>query len=167
MKKKRPYNKRDCPASIITFKYAQKYMIEPGLRCDDGGNNSKEPVPEKTKEEIWAEYLHGEICEPRKTVDMLLQLDEIMQSPFLTKKSIRLLQKLKDAIMENITQIGNVLTDVAKELPYLYPDAEELKQIDIGWIENRYNQVFDPLDVHCTALTDYLRDYFRVESVME
>lgn len=162
----RPYNKRDCPASIITFEYAKRYMIEPGLRYNNI-KKSKESEIGKSKEDVWAEYLHGEICEPKKTVDMLLQLDEILQSPFLTKESIRLLQEIKDSILDNMTQIGTVLTEVAKELPYLYPNAEELQQIDIGWIENRYNQVFDPLDTYCVALTDYLREYFKVETVMK
>ena len=38
---------------------------------------------------------------------------------------------------------------------------------DISWIENKYNKEFVSIDTYCNELTDYLRKYFKVESIMD
>lgn len=100
-------------------------------------------------------------------MNMISQLEEIMKSPFLTGESIRLLSKIKETVEENMLKIGEVLTGIAQNLPNMCPSLEALMGFDISWIENKYNEEFVSIDTYCNELTDYLRKYFKVESIMD
>lgn len=164
---KRPYNKEDCPASMITAEYAKRYLISPTFSPEKESDNEEETQPTVTKKEFWNDYIYGEICQPTSTVKTLKQLDEIMKSPFLTGESIQLLSMIKRTVEKNILRIGEVLTTVAKELPKMCPDISSLKEMPLAAIENEYNKVFISIEPYCKELTDYLRRYFKVESIME
>ena len=162
----RPYNKKDCPSSIIIADVADRY-ITPIFPVSNEDKIEQTPQPTITKEEFWSNYIYGEICLPFSTSEMIKKLDEIMKSPFLTAESIRLLAKIKETIEENILKIGEVLTVVAKDLPKICPDIDSLKRLSIASIENKYNETFILIEPYCSELTDYLRKYFKVESIMK
>lgn len=162
---KRPYNKRDCPRSMITPEFAERYLVAPTVSVES--EIEGEGHPAISKEEFWNNYIYGEICQPVSNIEMLAQLDEIMKSPFLTSESIRLLSKIKETVEDNMLKIGEVLSTLAKDLPRICPNITALERLDIAWIENEYNKEFISIDIYCNELTDYLRKYFKVESIME
>ena len=165
---KRPYNKTACPQSIITSEYAEPYLVAPSSPLKSECGITNQPTSQTAnKEDFWNSFIYGEICEPACTVNMISQLEEIMKSPFLTGESIRLLSKIKETVEENMLKIGEVLTGIAQNLPNMCPSLEALMDFDISWIENKYNEEFVSIDTYCNELTDYLRKYFKVESIMD
>lgn len=165
---KRPYNKTACPQSMITAEYAERYLVAP-LSPLKSESESTNQINQQTvsKEDFWNSFIYGEICEPACTMNIMSQLDEIMKSPFLTSESIRLLSKIKETVEENMLKIGEVLTEIAQNLPNMCPSLEALMDFDISWIENKYNKEFVSIDTYYSELTDYLRKYFKVESIMD
>ena len=164
---KRPYNRKDCPTSLVTTEFAERYLITVTFPTENQDNNEAKTQPTVTKGDYWNDYIYGEICQPNSTVKMISQLDEIMKSPFLTSESVQLLSKIKETVEENILKIGEVLTAVAKDLPKICPDIDSLKTLPLSSITNKYIEVFTPIEPYCSNLTDYLRKYFKVESIME
>jgi hypothetical protein len=59
------------------------------------------------------------------------------------------------------------LTEVAKELPEKYPDKDSIIKADTSWIWNRYNKKIKYFEPHADNLTDYLREYLTIESLLE
>lgn len=150
---------------MITAEFAERYLVAPTVSVES--EIEGEGHPAISKEEFWNNYIYGEICQPVSNIEMLAQLDEIMKSPFLTSESIRLLSKIKETVEDNMLKIGEVLSTLAKDLPRICPNITALERLDIAWIENEYNKEFISIDTYCNELTDYLRKYFKVESIME
>ena len=167
---KRPYNKDACPCSIVSSYFMEHYfepVLSPGEEIVHE-NIEPEDGPETiSKEEKWKSYTYGIICQPRKTTCMLDQLDEIMKSPFLPHKAVQLLAEIKETVHRNSIKLGEVLTEVSQQLPIFYPDLESMKTANMSWISQKYAEEFIPMEKSCNDLTEYLREYFHVESIMK
>ena len=166
---KRPYNRKDCPRSIFSEKFAEKYLDlanDPTIGDKNEKDVAEHMVDPKVKAAIWNTFEYGEISIPKEYTMALDRIESIMKSPFLTTKSIKYLKAIKDSVLDNTALIGKVLTRISKQLPEKYPNFSQMKTASIAWIENEYNSEFVSLSDYCDKLTDYLRDYFKSDFIM-
>jgi hypothetical protein len=166
---KRPYNRKDCPTSVVSKEFAEKYFDlanDPTIKTKDEKDIAEHRVDPKVKSTIWNSYEYGAISIPKENVKALNRIELIMESPFLTTKSIEYLKDIKDSVLDNTCLIGKVLTRVSKELPEKYPNFDIMRKASIAWIENEYNLEFISLSNNCNKFTGYLRDYLKSDSIM-
>lgn len=62
--------------------------------------------------------------------------------------------------------IGDILTEVSKELPEKYPDEDALKQATVSWIHNRYNTKFKQLEPLAGEIEAFIRKYLGTDSLL-
>lgn len=164
----RPYSKDKCPGSFIKKEFIEKntVLVTQDTQFDDDSVLKNDTNIDDNKDIIWSEYKFGFIYVPIKTFKMLDSIDEINKSPFLTKISIMYLAEIKKTVHENIMMISDVLTSISQQLPEIYKSLESMRNGNCFWIHNAYNKTFIPLEPCIDKLIDHLREYFKVESLM-
>jgi hypothetical protein len=103
---KRPYNRKDCPTSMMSKEFADKYFDianDPTIKSENEyGKNEIDP---KVKATIWNSYKCGMISIPNENLKALKNIDCIMKSPFLTTKSIEFLKEINEVVIKNTNKI--------------------------------------------------------------
>lgn len=161
---KRPYRTEECPRGIIE---REGLELLDGYFADNGGKEQREKADPRTKAAIWSEYRFKGIFIPRESAEMEDRLRRIIGSPLIPADCASLLKDYMSTVHRNLTILGDLLTECARELPVKYPTIESLKQAAPYWIHRTYMQRFEHLDKKANEITEYLRGYFSVEKLME
>lgn len=169
--KKRPYNTNDCKTSIIMKDVAHKYLkldVDPVLEqiAATSDEISNEPTYEENVD-IWQKNELGIICIPNEHIEAVERIDKIIKSPLLPKECIKYLSEIEEIAKENIVILNEVLREVSQELPEKYTNKNDLFNISLSWIGNRYNDKFISFTDTTDELTDYLRAYFKVDELLK
>jgi hypothetical protein len=161
----RPYNRADCPESMMpaeSLELADDYVVSDGSRSPEGG--SRDP---RVRAAQWATYKHDKIHLPKVMVQTRERLAKILESPLLPAKCLAELRAYRDTVNANLRLVGKVLTDAAKEMPMKYEGPQTLARASFIWVANRYNSEFKQLKPKADAVVAFIRNYYRVESIME
>jgi hypothetical protein len=163
----RPYRPTECPMARVSqetmeedFQLAVDYKVHNRTR-------NKASRMERTKADFRSQYKYGMIKIPREFVTKEEEFQRIMDSPLLPKALVELLDDYIETIHKNLRLVGDVLTECAREMPDKYSDLEELKEASFLWIANRYNERFEHLEGRAKGITNYLREYFTIDKLME
>ena len=73
------------------------------------------------------------------------------------------MSNFENDIGENLGLIGDVLTEISKELPDLYPSLNDLKGADLSWIWNRYNSKKSNFGESASKIMMYINDYLKID----
>ncbi len=154
---KRPYGKPHFTGAIIAKSSKQVEVLQGHLKPDKPSHDIR------PKEEIWAEYVHDWIHLPRQWHETDAELLKLTQSPFLPAELASMLGDYKRAVMQNVSAIGEVLTECAKEVPGKYPDKETLSRAAFYWIYDHYEQT--PLKPKAEAIINFARHYLGSDNL--
>lgn len=168
---KRPYNTNDCKTTAVMKDVAHKYLkidVDPVIEliASTSDEISNKPTYE-IKVDIWKEYEYGIISIPNEYIEAVEKIDKIIKSPLLPKECIKYLSEIKKIAEDNITILSEVLREVFQELPEKYTNTNDLLNISLSWIGNRYNDKFISFIDTTDELINYLRDYFKVDELLK
>lgn len=159
---KRPYNKKNCPTSIVSEEFLaladEPYLEEPV-------KESKSP-DSRTKAAIWSNYKTPEICLTRIHSDNSRSLEKLSRSSLIPKQCQTLVATYLNTVHKNVMLIGDILTEVSKELPEKYPNEETLKRATVSWIHNRYNSKLEQLEPLAKEIEAFLRQYLGTDKLL-
>ena len=159
---KRPYNKKNCPISIVSEEFLE-LADEPYIKEPTKANKTPDS---RTKAAIWSNYKFPEICLTRIHSDNFRNLEKLSRSPLIPKQCQTLVATYLNIAHKNIMLIGDILTEVSKELPEKYPDEDALKQATVSWIHNRYNTKFKQLEPLAGEIEAFIRKYLGTDSLL-
>lgn len=159
---KRPYNTKSCPISILP---------EEALALDNGPyweepTKQDETPDSRTKAAIWSNYKFYGISLTKTHSNSLRNLEELSKSPLLPKQCEKLVAKYLAVVQENVILIGEILTEVSKELPEKYPNEEAIKRASLNWIHNRYNDKFKSLEPLAREVEAFIRKYLGTDKLL-
>lgn len=160
----RPYNLKDCPEAIIR----EEFLIsadEPYKR-EPLSNENDIPDP-RTKAAIWNKYKLPQISFPKNTINYRNEIEKMMESPLIPRKLLELLEDYKKTLNDNFFTIEKVLENVAQELPDKYKNFETMKKATYSWVYNKYNKEFKSLKEPADKITEYLRQYYSVDNLLD
>lgn len=161
---KRPYGREACPITIIP----EKYLEHDTLHLMPGESSEKPPKgTPATKAAVWAKYKFDLVKLPKEYTARRREIERIIASPLVPKNLAQLLLEYLVLARKNVEVLRLVLTSCASELPEKYPDLETMKKASMAWINNRYNNKFQALEPKAGEITEFLRNYFEVERIME
>lgn len=160
----RPYNIKDCPVEIVREEFL--VSADEPYRKEQSKNEEEIPDP-RTKAAIWNKYKSPGIIFPRETITFQDEIDKLMESPLIPKNLLSLLETYRKTINDNFFAVEKVLNDVAQELPEKYKNLEILKKATFSWVSNKYNKEFKELKSQADKITEYLRQYYSVDNLLE
>jgi len=150
----RPYSPKTCPARVIPV----HLLTEAGPYIDGGAHQSSGPK--------WTDYKYEAIALPESYVAAQEKLRAFARSPLAPKKLIQLLRDLDRELHVRTGQVGEVLTECAREMPATYPDAATMKMAAASWVMNRFNQRTERLEPTVDKIVEYARGYFKPERLL-
>jgi hypothetical protein len=88
----------------------------------------------------WAEYEHGMIDFSKRFDDAFERLCRFKTSPLLSRELKTRIEPFEKIVTKNLYAVGDVMTDIAEELPEKYPQRRFARESTLDWIWNRYDQ---------------------------
>ena len=157
----RPYNTNNCPISIVSerrLELADDYLIK-----EEPKGKKIEP---KEKIKQWNDYKHDHVHIPTKFVEAEQSFQKLIDSPLLPTSCVELLVEYHKTIRKNIAILEDVLTEAAKELPKKYTSLSVMKKVSFDWLRNRYNDKFQELLPKAKEITDFVRQYYLTDKLL-
>lgn len=158
----RPYNTRDCP--ITVFRLDTKVITDVTHRTEIHKRDKK--PDSRTKPDIWSEYRFEGIRLTRVHYDKFRNIDILSKSPLVPKRCQLLVANYLGTVSKNVELFYDVFDEVSKKLPKLYPNTEALAEVDLMWIQNRYNRKFKLLAPLANQIEDFLRNYLGTDKLL-
>jgi len=113
----------------------------------------------------WQKYEYPGVQYTAKFSEQTEKLRLLRASPLMPKGLRELIQQFEKTVHQNLTAIGDILTEIAKELPAKYPTAQAISKTDFIWIWNRYNTKREDLDKLKEDILRYVGEYLRVDAI--
>lgn len=155
----------ECPTRILTKEFLSEFMLDGNTK--NWQDFLSQISDESSDESPWKSYIYGDTKIPKETSDMREILRGIIDSPLIPKDLLLLLEDYQKSVDHNIFLIADVLTEVAQELPTIYPTPESLEDLMNTWIWQKYIERLEPLENKAKLITDYLREYFSTDQLLE
>ena len=114
----------------------------------------------------WNEYEHGMVGYTKKYHTAMERLRRFGVSPLLAKDLKKLISDFEHAVSNNLEIVGEVLTEMAKQLPTKYPTFGASQKADLDWIWNEYNHKRVSLEDKQSAILKYLQKYLQIENLL-
>ena len=155
--------------AVVGSLASEEFLIainEPGAELIERENNKKELSPEM-KLAKWGEYKYGIIDYTLDFQENIEELSKIASSPLLPKDLTDLIYEFKSIMHQNLSCIGHVLTESAKELPVKYSTADDVIKFRPGWMWNKYNRERKSTDEIVSRILQYINDYMKINEVMK
>ena len=160
----RPYNFKDCPEAIIK----EEFLVSADEPYEREHSNEEDIIPDpRTKAAIWNKYKLHSISFPKDTIIYKNRIDKLMESPLIPKKLLELLKDYRKTLNDNFFAIEKVLESVAQELPDKYKNFGIMKKAKFSWVSNKYNSEFKELKESADKITEYLRQYYSVDNLLD
>ena len=167
----RPYNHKDCKTARVTKEALEKnfWIDSDPIREEIAASRNDDLIESNSpiKAAIWQKYEFGIVSIPNEFVEAEEKIDKIMKSPLLPKECVKYLSEIKEIADKNMDILMEVLKNVSQELPEKYPNTQALGNISLSWISNKYNDEFIFFEEKVNELLDYLRDYLKVDKLLE
>jgi hypothetical protein len=150
------------PYSRVPKDYALKqFEINYSYKVDQKNNNKDDDI------EKWKNFEYRNIKISELTHKRTMEIIELIKTPLLPKKCANYLKQFQLAIDNNFKIMGDVLTEIAKDLPINYPSLIDLNNINYNGVWNIYFKRFESLEKISNDLTDYIRKYLTVEELLK
>jgi len=167
MKKHREPLFADLIGAVVSKNFMMKHFKTPEATKSEekSGGKMKPEVPALLLAE-WQQYEHGMIEFTKDHQNAMEKVRKFTSSPLLPGELKRLIREFEKAAVKNLSEVGEVLTELAKELPTKYPNLESLKNADLSWIWNTYNHRKNQLTKPQEEILAYLNSYLDIDSVL-
>ena len=140
---------------------ADEEVKEVSLVSDD---NPVEPALKLAK---WNEYEQVAIHYTEKYNDATEELSNLASSPLLPKELIEKIHKVIEINRNNLTLIGDVLTEAAKKMPIKYKTIDQTIKFEPTWIWNEYNSSRESLDQSVSGILSYINKHLKINEIMK
>lgn len=163
----RPYNTPNCPETMVSLEDAERYfeLDTKPLRPEAAKQEPRSDA--RTRAATWRKYKYSLISLPRRHLEARRELANITDSPLLPKGYLLLVEDYVKTVHENVSALGQILTECAARLPEKYPTAEHLQKASTGWIWNQYNRGFQDLEEKATSISSFVREYFSTDTLLK
>ena len=115
----------------------------------------------------WQKYEHGIIHYTAKYEDATKDITKLASSPLLPQELRTMLTNFIKSAKDNHSQIGIVLTQCAKQLPEIFPTAEQLLKFDVNWTLAQYNRARKPLEPLSQEILAFVNKHLRIDELQK
>ncbi|HCE3215749.1 TPA: hypothetical protein NGS02_004447 [Vibrio parahaemolyticus] len=155
--------------AIISEKYANEFFVEvtPGKEMRDLSKEVDEvPLEPALKLAQWGKYEHGMVVYTKKYNDSSEELAKLASSPLLPKELTDMIYKIIDINNKNLSLLGDVMTQAAKEMPLKYNTVDQAMHFKPTWIWNQYNSERQSIDEGVSDILKYINSHLKINEIM-
>lgn len=156
--------------AIVSEKHASKFFVKVSAGEEIKGSSEQQegnPVEPALKLAKWNEYEHGMINFTKKYNDSTEELSKLASSPLLPKELTDKIYIIIDINRKNLSLIGSVLSDAAKEMPIQYKTVEQAIAFEPTWIWNEYNSQRKSIDQGVSDILTYINQHLKINDIMK
>lgn len=162
---KRKEKYKELIGGIVSKSYMEKHF--------ELADDPTDPVKKKTEQidnpaliyAQWQEYDYGMVQYTKQYDDQLKIINAFLSNPVLPSKIKKLIEDFTKQVHTNLSFVGEVITDCAKEMPSKYPNVETLKKAQFSWVWNKFNHKRVLLDKLQDSILSYISDYLSIENI--
>jgi hypothetical protein len=143
------FEKADADTPIVELRSVDKTVTNPALILAN-----------------WQKYEYGKVDFTKQYQDQVKELDRLAASPLLPKPLRELLTEFRTVQTKNLTLAGKVITECAQLMPGHFPNASNLKEFDVVWVWNEYNQKRKEFEPIAKKVLEYINDYLKIKDLM-
>lgn len=164
----RPYSSDKCPIKQISAEAVQKYfqVAKDHVRKDSTESSEKKESDPRVRAAIWNDYDHHTIHLPRRYTEMHQRITKLLENPMLPPRCSELLTEYIMLASKNLSIIGPLLADAAKDMPVKYPSPVELNKSTFAWLNNRYVNEFEDLKGKADEIVAFVRSHYDVDNLL-
>ena len=151
--------------SLVSEEFVRS-IGEPGEELLEREDSKKDLSPEM-KIAKWGEYKYGVIDFTSGFQTNTEELSKIASSPLLPKELTGLIYEFKSIMHQNLSCIGPILTESAKELPTKYSTVDDVIKFRPDWMWNKYNRERESTDEVVSKILQYINDYMKINEIMK
>lgn len=118
----------------------------------------------------WKHYDHNVVYFTEKFRESLQEIEKLINSPLLPNELKLLMEEFAQAILENLDQIGNTITEVARELPVTCTNLKRTSAFienDLIEIWNKYNRKPTNLYKKTDLILEYINKYLHINQIIK
>lgn len=155
--------------AVISKEYAEKNFFKP---TPNGVNEEALLKQKKTKNPAlilanWQKYEHGMVEYTQAYQDQLKELARLSVSPLLPKPLRDFIIEFQTSAHQNLSLVGETITECAKEMPEHFTLASEMKEFSDIWIWNEYNNKRKDFEPLAKKILDYINNYLNIENLLQ
>ncbi|EIJ0971113.1 hypothetical protein LH716_004199 [Vibrio vulnificus] len=155
--------------AIVSEKHASKFFVKvsAGEEMQQIESSESEPIEPALKLAKWGEYEHGMIHFTKKYNDATEELSKLASSPLLPKELTDKIYKVIGINRKNLSLLGEVVTDAAKEMPNTYETVEKAIGFQPSWLWNEYNGRRESVDQSVSEILTYINSHLKINDIMK
>lgn len=155
--------------AIVSKKFAEKFFSEPSFFEveDDKAKEEDEITNPAIILKEWEEYEYGKINFTKQYSDELERLNNLIASPLIPEQLKSKLITFEEKVSNNLHLVGDCLTDIAKEMPKRFPTAKSTEKFNMIGVWNKYNSDRESVEADAKEILSYIRDYLRIEELID
>lgn len=164
---KRKEMKKDFIGAIIKKEHAEKYLIKPEYYRKNNNEEDIEITNPALQLNEWKNYVHGVIEYSKNYFKEKEKLRGFISSPLVPSELKTLLENFERKVENNLSLIGEILTDISKEFPSKFKTVESIKEYDTSGIWNIFNEKTEKLEIDAKKILDYIKEYLKIEEIIK
>ncbi len=156
--------------AVVSKKYASKFFV----KVSAGGEMKEKPqvhddspIEPALKLAKWNEYEHGAVHFTKKYNDTEEELAKLASSPLLPKELTEKIYKIIEISHNNLSLIGDVITEAAKEMPTQYKTIDQAISFQPTWIWNKFNSSRESIDQSVSDILSYINTHLKINEIMK
>ncbi len=153
--------------AIVTKTWFEKNYISP-----EYFDKKKPKIQEDVKKpalilEKWKNYEYGQIKYTKKYSQEIENLEKLIASPLIPNALKTKMEEFDLIVYENLRLVGDVLNEIAQELPNNFPTTESTKKLELLGVWNEYNKKKEDLEPKAKEILNYIREYLKIDKLIE
>ena len=160
-------NFRDFVGAVASEDYlASRFFVPEGPSLMDRDEESEADIGVGGQRN-WSEYKCGNVRFTKKYAVESKKIEHLIASPLLPVELRQKLEAFHQAVLSNLFLTMKILTDVGRTLPDKFTDLESTRDYSPLGIWTLFNSESESLETHAHEIAAFVRDYLRIEELMQ
>lgn len=151
---------------IATQSYVEKFFEEPDFYTKGDKQRKEEITNPAIILSEWQKYEYGMIQFTKKYDLALHDLSRLISSPLLPTELKKLIEEFESTVRSQLHTVGEVINELAKDLPSKCPNVETVSKIDLSGAWNLFNSKNKKLEPAADKILKYIREYLKIDTLI-
>lgn len=151
---------------VASQSFAEKFFEKPDFYLKGDKQKKEEITNPAIILSEWQKYEYGMIQFTKKYSLALDDLSRLISSPLLPTELKSLIEEFESNVRSQLYTVGEVINELAKDLPSNCPNVETVSKIDLSGAWNLFNSKNKKLEPSADKVLKYIREYLKIDSLI-
>lgn len=151
---------------VASQSYAEKFFEKPDFYTKGDSQKKEEITNPAIILSEWKKYEYGLIQFTNKYDLAIEDLSKLISSPLLPSDLKLLIEEFESIVRSQLKTVGEVINELAQDLPSKCPNVETVSKIDLSGAWNIFNSKNKKLEPAAEKILKYIREYLKIDSLL-